>query len=203
MPISNFQPIRLLDPDCCYKFTYFIENSADPDQLASSEANWSGSTVFKGKVYPGSAGQGLTPSTTGENSADNKVMIFFSKNRIWQFTQIISTFCMKCLVLFLGRKYFKIFQNVVYWIFSQHVYSINKGSEPVKYNNSCLCWSNITQVTINRSHVPKHFSWQYISHDQINMDNISHNFLKCTFGHVTQVKIQISMCICSVCSEYP
>ena len=37
-PTSNFQPIRLLDQDCCYKFTY-LANSADPDQLASSEAN--------------------------------------------------------------------------------------------------------------------------------------------------------------------
>ena len=47
---SNFQPIRLLDPDCCYKFTDLMANSADPDQLASSEANWSGSTLF---VKPG------------------------------------------------------------------------------------------------------------------------------------------------------
>ena len=31
--------IRLLDLDFCYKFTYFMANSADPDQLASSEAN--------------------------------------------------------------------------------------------------------------------------------------------------------------------
>ena len=46
MPTSNFQPIRLLDPDCCYKFAYLMANSADPDQLASSEANWSGSTLF-------------------------------------------------------------------------------------------------------------------------------------------------------------
>ena len=38
-PISNFQPIRLLDPDCCYKFIYIMANSADPDQLASEEAN--------------------------------------------------------------------------------------------------------------------------------------------------------------------
>ena len=37
-----------------------MANSADPDQLASSEANWSGSTLFeKGRIYPGSAGQGL------------------------------------------------------------------------------------------------------------------------------------------------
>ena len=38
-PTSYFQPIRLLDPDCCYKFTYLMANSADPDQLASEEAN--------------------------------------------------------------------------------------------------------------------------------------------------------------------
>ena len=35
-PTSNFQPIGLLDPDCCYKFTYLMATSADPDQLASS-----------------------------------------------------------------------------------------------------------------------------------------------------------------------
>ena len=46
MPTSNFQPIRLLDPTCSYKFKYLMINSADPDQLASSEANWSGSTWF-------------------------------------------------------------------------------------------------------------------------------------------------------------
>ena len=45
-PISNFQPIRLHDPGCCYKFTYLMANSADPDQLASSEDSWSGSTLF-------------------------------------------------------------------------------------------------------------------------------------------------------------
>ena len=39
MPTSNFQPIRLLDPDCCHKFTYLMTNSADPDKLASTEAN--------------------------------------------------------------------------------------------------------------------------------------------------------------------
>ena len=38
-PTSNFQPIRLLDLDFCYKFTFLMANSADPDQLASSEAN--------------------------------------------------------------------------------------------------------------------------------------------------------------------
>ena len=51
MPTSNFQPIRLLDLNCCYNFTYFMANSADPDQLASSEANWSGSTLFAKAGY--------------------------------------------------------------------------------------------------------------------------------------------------------
>ena len=42
MPTSNFQPIRLLDPDCCHEFAYLMANRADPDQLASE----SGSTLF-------------------------------------------------------------------------------------------------------------------------------------------------------------
>ena len=45
-PTSNFQPIRLLDPSCRYKFTYLMANSADLGQLASEEANWSGSSLF-------------------------------------------------------------------------------------------------------------------------------------------------------------
>ena len=41
-PTSNFQPIRLLNLVCGYKFKhmYLMSKSADPDQLASSlEAN--------------------------------------------------------------------------------------------------------------------------------------------------------------------
>ena len=58
-PTCNFQPIRLLDPSCSYKFKYLMTHSADPDQLASSsQLNWI-YTVCKGRVYPGSAGQGL------------------------------------------------------------------------------------------------------------------------------------------------
>ena len=48
---SNFQPIRLLYPGCWYKFTYLMANSVDPDQLASSENNWSGSTLFAKARY--------------------------------------------------------------------------------------------------------------------------------------------------------
>ena len=37
-----------------------MANSAEPDQLAPSEANWSESTLFaKAGIYPGSAGLGL------------------------------------------------------------------------------------------------------------------------------------------------
>ena len=56
MPIYNFQPIRLLDPDG-YKFTYLMGNSADPDQFRH-QLIWIG-TVCKGRVYQGSAGLGL------------------------------------------------------------------------------------------------------------------------------------------------
>ena len=38
-----------------------MANSVEPDQLASEEANWSGSTLIgKSRVYPGSAGQALS-----------------------------------------------------------------------------------------------------------------------------------------------
>ena len=33
------------------KFKYWMANSADPDQLASLEANWSGSTLFAKAGY--------------------------------------------------------------------------------------------------------------------------------------------------------
>ena len=43
---TNFQPIRLFDPGCWYKFKYLMTNCADPDKLASKEATLSGSTLF-------------------------------------------------------------------------------------------------------------------------------------------------------------
>ena len=52
-PISNFQPIRLLDSGCWYKLTYLMPNSVDPDQLAS--------TLFAKAGHIRVAGQGLTP----------------------------------------------------------------------------------------------------------------------------------------------
>ena len=38
--------ISVKRPDYWYKFTLLMANSEDPDQVASSEANWSGSTLF-------------------------------------------------------------------------------------------------------------------------------------------------------------
>ena len=60
MPISNFQPIRLLDPDCLYIFTYPMANSADPDQLDLHclPLIWI-YTVCKGRIYLEPAGLGL------------------------------------------------------------------------------------------------------------------------------------------------
>ena len=34
-PTSNFQLVGLLDPECCYKFTYLVAGSVGPDQLAT------------------------------------------------------------------------------------------------------------------------------------------------------------------------
>ena len=65
---SNIQirfliPLTLSQSDyliqCWYKFAYLMANSADPDQLASSEANRSGSTLFS-KAGHSSGGQGLS-----------------------------------------------------------------------------------------------------------------------------------------------
>ena len=56
MPTSKFQPIRLLDPSCSYKFKYLMTHSADPDQCRS-QLIWI-YTVCKGRVYWGSTGLG-------------------------------------------------------------------------------------------------------------------------------------------------
>ena len=58
MLTSNFQPINLLDPNCCYKFAYLMANSADPDQKPTDLDLH----CLQNRVYPGSAGQ-VNPST--------------------------------------------------------------------------------------------------------------------------------------------
>ena len=48
----KFSAIRFLDPNCWYKFTNSMSITLDPDQLASSEAKWSGSVWFtNGRAY--------------------------------------------------------------------------------------------------------------------------------------------------------
>ena len=64
-----------------------MTNSVDLDQLASSEANWSGSTLFAkaGYVYSGSAEQGLKPEdqwscSLPETIVLSKLKVTFLKN---------------------------------------------------------------------------------------------------------------------------
>ena len=63
MPTSNFQPIRLLDPDCCNKFAYLMANCADPDQCLQKPTDLD-LHCLKNRINPGSAGQGLIKKQT-------------------------------------------------------------------------------------------------------------------------------------------
>ena len=49
-----------------------MANSADPDQLASSEANWSGATLFA------NAGQGLTTFALPESGLISGVVLILN-----------------------------------------------------------------------------------------------------------------------------
>ena len=62
----------MLDTGHWYKFTYWMSNSTDPDQLASSGRLIWIHTVCKREEYPGSAGPGL------KLSAEDISKIFFS-----------------------------------------------------------------------------------------------------------------------------
>ena len=54
-----------------------MSNSADPDQLPSSEVNWSASTLFaKAGYIRVQQDQGLTLNTLWANTADDKSIIF-------------------------------------------------------------------------------------------------------------------------------
>ena len=60
-----------------------MTNSADPDQLASEEANWSVIYIAcKSRAYPGSAGQGLKCSLQ-ETEFDILFNGLFSLETIW------------------------------------------------------------------------------------------------------------------------
>ena len=49
-------PVNLLHSSCKHVFSIRVENSVDPDQMASSETSWSRYTLIQS---PGLAGQGL------------------------------------------------------------------------------------------------------------------------------------------------
>ena len=110
MPISNFQPIRLLYPDCWYKLALLMANSADPDQLAS-EANWSGSTLFARHRCGGGGGGG------GRGG--------FNRNRVNQLhissqfrLKWIQSSCLRMAFSLIGRwvmKFWTVLETVVSW----------------------------------------------------------------------------------------
>ena len=54
-PTSDFQPIRLLDPSCSYKFKYLMTNSADPDK----KPTYLDLPCLQKQANPGLAGLGL------------------------------------------------------------------------------------------------------------------------------------------------
>ena len=55
-----------------------MANSADPDQLASSEANWYGSTLFaQAEGISGFSWTRVIVTTLWENSADSKLNDIF------------------------------------------------------------------------------------------------------------------------------
>ena len=69
-PTSNFQPIKLLDPDCYYKFIYLKANSADPDQKPTELDLHYLQKQDKTRVN-------LFNTTLSANSADDRLMLFF------------------------------------------------------------------------------------------------------------------------------
>ena len=84
MPTSDCQPIRFLDPDCWYKFTYWMANSADPDQLASSEANQISWLLQK-------------PTDLGLHCLQRQCISWFSRTRVksWPFYCLLTMKCLK------------------------------------------------------------------------------------------------------------
>ena len=80
-----------------------MTNSADPDQLASSEANWSGATLFaKTEQVLLSKRRVLIVTTLWVNSADDQMMIFFlfsPENSLWDLMQIHFASDLKAYVL--------------------------------------------------------------------------------------------------------
>ena len=79
---SNFQPVRVLDPGCRYKFTYLITNCADPISWHLQKPTDLNLHLQKQGISRSSRTR-LTLSTMGKN---------FSR---WQFLQYFSYFFQK------------------------------------------------------------------------------------------------------------
>ena len=102
MPTSNFQPIRLLDPDCSYKYTYLMTNSADPDQKPTDLDLHC--LLRQGMSY--SAREGLILSMLGKifsRSHFEIFFLFFPENRLR--VQPRRQFCLKSQSLFSEKKF--------------------------------------------------------------------------------------------------
>ena len=84
MPSSNFQPIQLLDPDCCYKFTYLLANSADPDQLALQKPTHLDLHCLQGQGVSGFSRTRVRAITTAADGILNFFLNIFQ--RIYVFT---------------------------------------------------------------------------------------------------------------------
>ena len=84
-PTSNFQPIRLLDLDCCYKFTYLMTKSAD---CALLQRQGKSGLRVSGKINRYLCGRGYVHSAEESNHLK------------WQ-------------SLFSGKKHFRMFSTTI------------------------------------------------------------------------------------------
>ena len=89
-----FNPVNLQQSSCKGVFSIRVENSVDPDQMASSEAVWSGSALFLKRIYPSSAGQGLKQlhAVLQKKTFMQNIHLVLSQNMIkcnkWHLTQV-------------------------------------------------------------------------------------------------------------------
>ena len=114
--LLNFPPIliRFVSKFIVCKVLYFkaqcflrlrsplITHSADPDQLASSEA-----PIFKGRVYLGSAGQGLRKKISCNRALQTELILCYLHMPVYTFTcglfELLSLLSLCLLIRYLLR----------------------------------------------------------------------------------------------------
>ena len=79
MPISNFQPIKLFDPGCWYKFTYRITNCADSGQWLLQKPTDLDQHCLQRQGISGFSSSRV-PSKNGCSLFDIKTSILFSQS---------------------------------------------------------------------------------------------------------------------------